>query len=120
VDRWARGAGEKERAAERAKSLPAIVLDERAMEAVVGDVAGAAIAFAAIVTLRTSVPRGVVLSWLLVVETILDVVVGVYRKLREPLWGIASGVNWLILDFYIPLILVSLVLIVWQLSARSS
>jgi hypothetical protein len=32
--------------------------------------------------------------------------------------GAAGGVTWLILAFYVPLVIVSLALIIWQLYAR--
>jgi hypothetical protein len=32
--------------------------------------------------------------------------------------GAASGVTWLILGFYVPLLVVSLALIIWQLYSR--
>lgn len=89
-----------------------------AAEAVIGDVAGAAIALVAIQALRQGSRFGVWLSWALVVETIADIVVGVLRKQWEPLWGLASGVNWLVPNFYIPWIIVSLPLLIWLLWFR--
>jgi hypothetical protein len=89
-----------------------------ALEAVVGDVAGAVVALAAIWALRHRWRLGIILSWLLVIETAVDVVVGVRRKGLEPLWGDASGVTWVMLNFYVTLIVVSLPLLVWQLYAR--
>lgn len=90
-----------------------------AKEAVVGDVVGAIVALAAIAAFRKRERLGILFSWLLVIETIVDVVVGFVRKAHEPLWGKASGVTWLILDFYIPLILICLPLLIWQLISRS-
>jgi hypothetical protein len=86
-----------------------------AREAVIGDVAGALIALAAIAAFRWKPRWGISIAWLLVIETIADVIVGFIRKAHEPLWGKASGVNWLVLDFYIPLILVTLPLLTWKL-----
>jgi hypothetical protein len=85
------------------------------MEAVVGDVAGTIIALMAILAFRRYAKLGIVLSWLLVAETVADVTVGVIRKAHEPLWGKANGVTWLILDLYIPFILVCLPLLIWFL-----
>ena len=91
-------------------------------EAVLGDVLGAAIAFVAICAIQTSVTWlrtvGVWLSWLLTAETVADMTVGIVRKAHEPLWGKASGVTWLILDFYIPVLIVSVPLLAWQLFSR--
>jgi hypothetical protein len=94
------------------------ISDLAAMEAVIGDVAGAAIAFAAIMALRYRSRLGIAMSWLLAIETTLDVIVGIHRKTVEPLWGLAGGVTWLILVFYVPLIIVGVPVLVWQLYAR--
>jgi hypothetical protein len=37
---------------------------------------------------------------------------------REHLMGAASGVTWMILVFFVPAVVVSCVLMVWQLYAR--
>jgi hypothetical protein len=56
---------------------------------------------------------------MIVIATATDFAVGIHRKAAEPLWGAASGVTWLILNFYVPLLMVSLPILVWQLCARS-
>lgn len=98
------------------------ISNRAALEAIVGDVFGASIALAAIVSLHVLKPRfrqvGVWLSWFLVVETTVDILVGIARKAHEPLWGKASGVTWLILDFFIPALMVSVPVLVWQLLTR--
>jgi hypothetical protein len=38
--------------------------------------------------------------------------------MQEHLLGAAGGVTWMILAFYVPLVVVSLVLIAWQLVTR--
>jgi hypothetical protein len=86
-----------------------------ALEAVVGDVAGAVFALSAIAVLPRLPRLGYWLSWVLVLETTADIVVGIIRKAHEPLWGKASGVTWLILGIYIPFLLTCLPLLVWQL-----
>jgi len=86
-----------------------------AMEAVAGDVAGAFLALLAIAALRRLPKLGYWFSWALVLETTADILVGIVRKIHEPLWGKASGVTWLILDIYISFILICLPLLVWQL-----
>jgi hypothetical protein len=91
------------------------ISNQAALEAVVGDVAGAVLALLAIAVLPRLPRLGYWLSWALVLETAVDIVVGIIRKAHEPLWGKASGVTWLILDVYIPFILICLPLLVWQL-----
>jgi hypothetical protein len=89
-----------------------------AMEIVVGDVAGAALAFAAIFFLRRRSPIGVVLSWLLALETLYDTYANIRGGVREHLMGAATGVTWMVLSFFVPMVVVSCGLIIWQLVSR--
>lgn len=94
------------------------ISDGGLMEIVTGDGAGAVIAFATIAALRYRVSVAVPLAWLLVVETAVDTFLNIRGGIHEHLMGAASGVTWMILGFYVPLVLVSLALIVWQLVVR--
>ena len=94
------------------------ISDGGVLDIVIGDVAGAVIALAAIMALRNRPRLGVALAWLLAAETIFDTITNVRGGIREHLMGAASGATWLILAFYVPLIVVSVVLLVWQLYAR--
>ena len=89
-----------------------------AMEIAIGDVGGAIIAFATIVLLRQRSSAGVVLAWLLVIETTTDTVLNIRGGIEEHLMGAASGVVWMILVFYVPAIVVSVGLLAWQLVTR--
>ncbi len=94
------------------------ISDDGLMEIVVGDLAGMAIALATLVALRYRARLAIPLTWLLVAETIFDTVTNIRGGIHENLMGAASGVTWLILGFYVPLLVVSLALIIWQLYAR--
>lgn len=94
------------------------ISDGGVMEIVVGDLTGMAIAFATIVLLRYQRRLAVPLAWLLVVETIYDTFLNIRGGIQEHLMGAAGGVTWLTLGFYVPLILVSLALVIWQLYSR--
>lgn len=94
------------------------ISDGNLMEIVVGDGAGSVIAFATIVALRYRARLAIPLAWLLVVETIIDTFLNIRGGIHENLMGAANGVTWLILGFYVPLLMVSLALIIWQLVAR--
>jgi hypothetical protein len=85
---------------------------------VIGDVAGAALALAAIAALRRGSRLGIALAWVLAAETAFDTVTNIEGGIREHLMGAAGGTTWLILVFYVPLIVVSAGLLVWQLYAR--
>jgi hypothetical protein len=56
--------------------------------------------------------------WLLVVETLFDTVTNVSGGIREHLFGAANGVTWMVVSFYVPLLMVSVGLTVWQLYTR--
>jgi hypothetical protein len=87
-------------------------------EIVLGDLMGAFLAMAAIVALRHRARTSIPLVYLLVAETLADTVKNVSNGVHEHLIGRANGVTWLVLAFYVPMILVSLGLVVWQLYAR--
>lgn len=96
------------------------ISDPAALELVIGDLGGAAISLAAIVLLRFRIPLGVAFSWLLVLETIADLLAAIYYRRAEPPRPDAIGPWWFVYAFFGPLILVSTVLLVWQLIARRS
>jgi hypothetical protein len=88
------------------------------MEIVVGDVAGAAIAFVTIALLRYRVRLAIPLAWLLVAETAYDTVTNIHGGVREHLMGAASDTTWFVLAYFVPMVVVSTVLIAWQLYSR--
>ena len=83
-----------------------------------GDVTGMILAMIALVALHYRARIAPMLVWLFVAETLFDLVNSTIAGVREQLFASASGVTWLILTFYVPLLWVSLGLIVWQLYAR--
>ena len=94
------------------------ISDAGALEIVAGDVAGAVIAFLAILLLRFRTRLAIGLVWLLCAETVYDTVANIRGGMREHLMGAASGVSWLVLSFFVPMIVVSTVLLLWQLLSR--
>jgi hypothetical protein len=94
------------------------ISDGGAMEIVIGDVAGAVIAFITIALLRHRARLAIPLAWLLAAETAYDTVSNIHGGVQEHLMGAASGVTWMILVFFVPMVVVSGVLMVWQLYAR--
>jgi len=89
-----------------------------AREIVIGDVGGAIIAFLAIALLRRSAFAGIVLCWILVVETATDTFLNIRGGIEEHLMGAAGGVTWMILVFFVPAVVVSVGLLAWQLVSR--
>jgi hypothetical protein len=94
------------------------ISDGGAMEIVVGDVIGAILAFVAIALLRRRARLAIPLSWLLAVETAYDTLTNIHGGVQERLMGAASGVTWMILTFFVPMVVVSSVLLIWQLYSR--
>jgi hypothetical protein len=94
------------------------ISDGALMEIVAGDLAGAALALATLFALRHRARAAIPLAWLLVIETAYDTVSNIHGGMQEHLLGAAGGVTWLILGFYVPLLVVSLVLAAWQLVTR--
>lgn len=87
---------------------------------VFGDFAGMVLALLAIVALRYRSRYAPALAWLLVAETIVDFATGIPMAAKNNAMASASGVTWLVLVYYVPLVLVSLVLTIWQLVSRRS
>ena len=83
-----------------------------------GDVTGMILAVIAIIALQYRVRLATLLVWVFVAETVFDLVNSTIAGVREQLFATASGVTWLILTFYVPLLWVSVGLIVWQLYSR--
>ena len=83
-----------------------------------GDVAGTVLALISLVALRYRARIATFLVWILVLETVADLLYGTIAGLHEQLYDKAFGVTWLILAFYVPALWVSLGLIVWQLFSR--
>jgi hypothetical protein len=85
---------------------------------VYGDLAGAALALVVILALRHRIQGAAALTWLLVVTTAFDTVSNISNGIHENLFGAATGVTWMVVSFYVPLLMVSLALTVWQLYSR--
>lgn len=58
------------------------------------------------------------LAWLLALETVYDTVDNVRGGIHEHLMGAAGGVTWLVLVYFVPIVVMSVVLVVWQLYSR--
>jgi hypothetical protein len=96
------------------------ISDGGASEIVIGDVTGAVTAFVTIVLLRNRSRWGVPLAWVLIAETAYDTFSNVKSGFGEHLMGAASGVTWMILVYFVPMVVVSAVLLTWQLYSRRS
>ena len=84
-----------------------------------GDLGTAVLALLALVSLRARYSRAIALVWLCVGIGTLDTVNAVIQSVRFNVFADALGVHWLIVAVYVPALLVSSVLIVWQLRRPS-
>jgi hypothetical protein len=85
-----------------------------------GDVAGGVLAVVALWLLRSRSRAAIVVIWLFVVETVVDFINASVISIRERTSETAHALTWLILNLYVPLLVVSLGLLVWQLVSRHS
>ena len=85
---------------------------------VAGDLIGMMLAVAAIAALHYRARVAPFLVWLLVVETVFDLVYTTILGVHEHLYATASAVTFLIVAFYVPLLWMSVALMAWQLCSR--
>jgi len=85
-----------------------------------GDVVGALLALTCIWLLRYGSGWARVVLWIFVVETVVDLVNATIQGIRNEVFTTANGVTWVILNFYVPLLWVTLALIVWRLSSQAT
>ena len=85
---------------------------------VYGDVTGALLAIVAICALRSRAGWSILLVWVLVAETLIDTMTNVADGIHEQLFGAANNVTWMVVTYYVPLLMVSMGLTIWQLYTR--
>ncbi|HLX17548.1 MAG TPA: hypothetical protein VKS24_20350 [Bradyrhizobium sp.] len=85
-----------------------------------GDVTGALLALISLLALRYRPRMAPFLVWLLILETVADLLYGTVAGSQEQIFEKASGVTFMILASYVPLLWVSLALTTWQLLSRRS
>ncbi|MEO8666910.1 MAG: hypothetical protein ABI399_00220 [Bauldia sp.] len=81
----------------------------------IGDIATGVLALVALVALRARLAGALALVWLCVVVGTLDTANAIVQSMRYSVFNDALGVNWVIVTLYVPALLVSTVLIFWQL-----
>ena len=80
-----------------------------------GDMITAFLALIALVALHTRSSWAIPLTWLVVVVGLLDTVNAIIQSMRYDVFIHPLGVNWVIVTLYVPALLVSSALILWQL-----
>ena len=85
-----------------------------------GDVVGACLAVLGIWLLRRRSSAAILVLWLFVIETGVDLLYGTVIGIRHHATATAHDLTWVILNFYVPTLWVTLVLAAWQLVSRRS
>jgi hypothetical protein len=94
------------------------ISDRGVLIIVIGYVTGAVIAFATLFALRYRARFAIPLAWLLAVETIVNTAFIIRNGVSEQLFGEARALGWFAVCFYVPFVIVSLALPIWQLYSR--
>ena len=81
----------------------------------IGDLVTAFLALVALAALRARNPAATALVWLVVTVGMADTINAIIQSMRYGVFAHALGVNWVIVTIYVPALLVSSALIVWQL-----
>jgi hypothetical protein len=80
-----------------------------------GDLITSALALLALIALRTRLTGAIALVWAVVAVGAADTINAIIQSMRYSVFAHALGVNWVIVTIYVPALLVSSVLILWQL-----
>ena len=83
-----------------------------------GDIVAMVLAVLAIAALRVRSRLSIPLVLMLVAETVTFIASLILGRGREEMSAVATGINWLVQSFYVPLVPVTLGLIMWQLVSR--
>ena len=84
-----------------------------------GDMATALVALLALIALRRRMPVAIALVWLGLTVGLLDTVNAIIQSMRYSVFTYGLGVNWVIVTMFVPVLLVSSVLIFIQLRRPS-
>jgi hypothetical protein len=81
----------------------------------IGDLVTAVLALLALAALRARAPGAIALVWLVLVVGMADTINAIIQSMRYGVFTHPLGVNWVIVAIYVPALLVSSALILWQL-----
>jgi hypothetical protein len=83
-----------------------------------GDVLGAGLAVLGIWLMRRRNAAAITVLWLFLIETAVDLSYGTVVGIRHHATATAHDLTWVILNFYVPALWVTLVLAAWQITTR--
>ncbi|HZS46107.1 MAG TPA: hypothetical protein VFC63_13495 [Blastocatellia bacterium] len=85
---------------------------------VFGDLGAAILALIALYALRHKLRIAIPFVWLLVIETLFDIVNNVRNGVHERLFEAANGVTWIVVSFYVPMVIAGTFLTIRELVLR--
>jgi len=85
----------------------------------IGDLICAVVALVALIAVKRKAPGAIALVWLLSIVGIADLVVATQKAVAAKMYQFSMGGNWYILNFYVPLLVVSHFLILHRLVQRT-
>jgi len=80
-----------------------------------GDLISAALALIALAALRARLAGAIAVTWTVLVVGMADTINAIIQSMRYSVFNHPLGVNWVIVTIYVPALLVSSALILWQL-----
>ena len=80
-----------------------------------GDFVSAIFALIALIAVKLRAPGRIALVWLFSIVSIADLVYATWKAVGARLFAISLGWNWYILNFYVPMLVVTQVMILYRL-----
>lgn len=84
-----------------------------------GDLISGILALAAVLLLKYRLPGAILLTWIFNIVGIGDIVVALVKGVGAQLYTYPLGFNWYILNFYVPMLIVSHVMMVHRLIRKA-
>src|SRR2546428_7078971 len=80
-----------------------------------GDFVSGVLALIAVIALRLRTPGGVAPVWIFSIVSIADLIFATYKAVGAQVYAMSLGWNWYILNFYVPMLIVTQVMILHRL-----
>lgn len=80
-----------------------------------GDFLAGILALLSIILLKLRLPWAILIVWLFNIVGVLDIVNALFQGINYELYTYDLGFNWYILNFYVPMLIVTHVMMIWRL-----
>ena len=85
-----------------------------------GDLVSAVMALVAVIAVKLQAPGRIALVWIFSIVSIADLVYATWKAVGARVFAMSLGWNWYILNFYVPMLIVTQVMIVYRLLTAHS